>query len=96
MYKMKGCIPPMITPFKEDGELDVKSLEALVEFLSGHVHGVFINGSYGCGALMSLEERKRLGQNGRKYMIERFDRKNVINSYKKAIERIVKNGGNDR
>ena len=45
---------------------------------------------------LSLEERKRLGQNGRKYMIERFDRKNVINSYKKAIERIVKNGGNDR
>ena len=45
---------------------------------------------------LSLEDRKRLGQNGRKYMIERFDRKNVINSYKKAIERIVKNGGNDR
>ncbi len=62
MYKMNGCIPPMITPFKEHGELDVKSLETLVEFLSENVHGVFINGSYGCGALMSLEERKQVAE----------------------------------
>ena len=52
----------MITPFKEHGELDVKSLETLVEFLSENVHGVFINGSYGCGALMSLEERKQVAE----------------------------------
>ncbi len=58
MYKMKGCIPPMITPFKENGEIDTSSLEKLVEFLSENVHGVFINGSYGGGALMSVEERK--------------------------------------
>lgn len=72
MYKMNGCIPPMITPFKEDGELDVKSLETLVEFLSENVHGVFINGSYGCGALMSLEERKQVAEITKRVSNERI------------------------
>lgn len=47
MYKMKGCIPPMVTPFKENGDLDKESLEKLVSFLSDNVQGLFINGSYG-------------------------------------------------
>lgn len=62
MYKMKGCIPPMITPFKEDGALDVASLEKLVEYLRENVHGLFINGSYGSGALMNIEERKKVAE----------------------------------
>jgi dihydrodipicolinate synthase/N-acetylneuraminate lyase len=62
MYKMRGCFPPMITPFKEAGELDVLALEELVDFLSEKVQGVFINGSYGCGALMSIEERKQVAE----------------------------------
>lgn len=62
MYKMKGCVPPMITPFKENGDLDEEGLRTLVKFLSENVHGVFINGSYGCGALMSIEERKRVAE----------------------------------
>ena len=35
MFKLKGVIPPMITPFQEDGTLDEKSLIHLVEYLSG-------------------------------------------------------------
>jgi dihydrodipicolinate synthase/N-acetylneuraminate lyase len=72
---MKGCIPPMITPFKEDGALDRFNLEKLVDFLSENVHGVFINGSYGCGALMSVDERKQVAEitkktvNGRIHVI---------------------------
>lgn len=73
MYKMKGCIPPMITPFREDGALDVPNLEKLVDFLSEHVHGVFINGSYGCGALMNLEERKQVAEITKKAADGRVD-----------------------
>ncbi|HHU48226.1 MAG: dihydrodipicolinate synthase family protein [Caldicoprobacterales bacterium] len=72
-YKMNGCIPPMITPFKEDGSLDVANLEKLVDFLSENVHGVFINGSYGCGALMSVEERKKVAEITKKTANGRID-----------------------
>lgn len=60
MFKLKGVIPPMITPFDKDGNVDYKSLEGLVDFLRESVHGLFICGSYGSGALMSLEERKKV------------------------------------
>jgi dihydrodipicolinate synthase/N-acetylneuraminate lyase len=60
MFKLNGVIPPMITPFKETGELDEYSLQKLVEYLSQYVDGLFICGSYGCGAIMSIEERKRV------------------------------------
>lgn len=73
MYKMKGCNPPMITPFKENGELDKKSLEQLVSFLSDNVHGVFINGSYGAGALMTLEERKEVAEITKKVVEGKID-----------------------
>ena len=67
MFKLKGVIPPMITPFQEDGTLDEKSLIHLVEYLSERVDGLFICGSYGCGALMTIEERKRVAEIVKKY-----------------------------
>ncbi|HCG63743.1 MAG TPA: dihydrodipicolinate synthase family protein [Sphaerochaeta sp.] len=60
MKKMYGVVPPMITPFKENGDLDIDGLKALVGFLSDHVEGLFVTGSYGGGPLMSLEERKKV------------------------------------
>jgi dihydrodipicolinate synthase/N-acetylneuraminate lyase len=60
MYKMHGVVPPMITPFTQDGELDIVKLETLVEFLCDQVHGLFICGSYGCGPMMDVEERKKV------------------------------------
>ena len=36
-YKMKGVIPPMITPFIESGELDEQGLRTLLRFLREHV-----------------------------------------------------------
>lgn len=60
MFKMKGVVPPMLTPFTEDGSLDIDGLKTLTTFLVEHVHGLFICGSYGSGALMSLEERKQV------------------------------------
>ncbi|MGM0603372.1 MAG: dihydrodipicolinate synthase family protein [Bacillota bacterium] len=62
MFKIKGVVPPMITPFKENGDLDEKGLESLVDFLSEEVDGLFITGSYGSGALMNIEERKKVAE----------------------------------
>ncbi|NLY18431.1 MAG: dihydrodipicolinate synthase family protein [Clostridiaceae bacterium] len=58
MFKMKGVIPPLITPFTEDGQLDLEALKKLVEFLGTRVDGLFVTGSYGSCALMTEEERK--------------------------------------
>jgi dihydrodipicolinate synthase/N-acetylneuraminate lyase len=60
LFKMKGVVPPMITPFTKDGQVDYKSLKILVNFLRDKVDGIFITGSYGSGAMMSLEERKEV------------------------------------
>jgi dihydrodipicolinate synthase/N-acetylneuraminate lyase len=62
MFKLQGVVPPMITPFDRNGELDVKNLEKLLEFLKDRVNGLYICGSYGSGPLMSLEERKRVAE----------------------------------
>lgn len=62
MFKMKGVVPPMITPFDKEGNLDEAGLRKLVAFLKDNVDGLFITGSYGAGALMNLEERKRVAE----------------------------------
>lgn len=62
MYKMKGVIPPMITTFDKEGNVDYKQLEILVEFLCTRVDGVFVCGSYGSGPLMTVEERKLVAE----------------------------------
>jgi dihydrodipicolinate synthase/N-acetylneuraminate lyase len=60
MKRLEGVIPPMVTPFASDGSLDEYNLTKLVHFLSEHVHGLFICGSYGNGPLMSIAEKKRV------------------------------------
>lgn len=62
MFKLLGVVPPMLTPFDAQGDLDLPALEVLVDFLSQHVHGLFICGSYGSGPMMSLEERKLVAE----------------------------------
>ena len=62
MFQMYGVVPPMVTPFRENGEVDYEGLAALVQFLSGQVDGLFINGSYGGGVLMTEEERKGVAE----------------------------------
>lgn len=62
MFKMKGVVPPMITPFDKEGKLDISGLEILVKFLRENVDGLFITGSYGSGALLSIEERKKVAK----------------------------------
>ena len=62
MFQMYGVVPPMITPFQENGEVDYDSLKTLVSFLSENVDGLFITGSYGGGALMTEEERRGVAE----------------------------------
>ena len=61
MFKFKGVTPPMITPFDKEGNLDVKILEKLVEFLRNRVDGLYICGSYGSGP-SNVNRRKKVAK----------------------------------
>jgi len=46
--RLKGVVPPAITPLTAQGELDAEGLSALIEHLvGGGVHGVFMMGTTG-------------------------------------------------
>lgn len=62
MFQMRGVIPPMVTPFHENGEVDYEGIKTLVAFLRERVDGLFITGSYGGGALMTVEERMKTAE----------------------------------
>jgi dihydrodipicolinate synthase/N-acetylneuraminate lyase len=62
MFKLKGIVPPLITPFDENGDLDLGSLEKLLDFLKDKVDGLFICGSYGSGPMMTVAERKKVAE----------------------------------
>ena len=54
----KGIIPPVPTPFKQNGDLDTDSLQKLIVQLGPHVDGFLILGSN--GEVPYLEESERL------------------------------------
>lgn len=58
--RLKGIIPPILTPFDEHGAVDLNRLHEFARFLAAHVQGFYICGSYGSGVLMNLEERKKV------------------------------------
>ncbi|MEZ4968470.1 MAG: dihydrodipicolinate synthase family protein [Flavobacteriaceae bacterium] len=67
--ELKGIIPPMVTPLKADGSLDVKGLERLIEHLiNGGVHGIFLLGTNGEAPSLSYELRKELITRACKYI----------------------------
>jgi 4-hydroxy-tetrahydrodipicolinate synthase len=54
-----GIVPPVCTPFTEDNEVDVPSLERLSTFLlDGGVHGLFMLGSTGEMACLTDAQRR--------------------------------------
>lgn len=54
----KGIVPPVVTPFTENDEVDVESLERVVRFLlDGGVHGLFALGSTSEAALLTDQQR---------------------------------------
>ncbi len=59
--KFDGIYTPVITPHFEDGSIDEKGLETVIEHLiSGGVHGLIVAGTTGEYYAQSREERMRL------------------------------------
>ena len=58
---LEGVIVPMLTPFKDNEEIDEKALRQLTNWLIDNgVHGLFPNSSMGEFAKLFIEERKRV------------------------------------
>jgi 4-hydroxy-tetrahydrodipicolinate synthase len=61
LIKLRGIIPPVITPLKDRDTLDAEGLERLLEYIiAGGVHGVFILGTTGEGPCLSYRLRREL------------------------------------
>lgn len=59
--RLRGIIPPLVTPLRALDELDAGALERLIEHaLAGGVHGLFILGSTGEGPSLSYRLRREL------------------------------------
>lgn len=59
--KIRGIIPPMITPFNEEEKIDTKALKKMTNFLiEAGVHGVFPLGSTGEAYALSFDEKKQI------------------------------------
>lgn len=60
---IKGMVMPVPTPFLENGEVDEKVFEEFLDFyLASGINAFFINGSYGQGPAMAVEQRKRTAE----------------------------------
>lgn len=58
LARLRGIVPPIVTPFTAEGEIDVPSLERVTEHLVGSgVHGVFVLGSTGEVAYLTDDQR---------------------------------------
>lgn len=59
MSEFRGLVPPVITPMRPDGSLDLEGLDRVVDHLiDGGMHGLFILGSSGQVAYLTDEERE--------------------------------------
>ncbi len=58
---LRGIIPPLATPLKSRDELDVAGLERLTErIIAGGVHGLFVLGTTGEAAALSVRMRREI------------------------------------
>ena len=58
-----GIIPPLTTPFDEDGNVYEEGLRRLVDFqIEKGVHGLFICGTYGSGPIMTVAQRQQVAE----------------------------------
>lgn len=59
--RFHGIIPPHVTPFTQEGELDLASLDKLLDFwLDAKVHGLASCASNGEGPMLDEDERGRV------------------------------------
>ena len=58
--KLKGSMPPLITPFK-DGEVDYDTYASLVKFqIERGSHGILVNGTTSEPSTLTIEERNKV------------------------------------
>jgi len=70
---LRGVIPPLVTPFRADGALDLASFEANVESLAAHeLAGMLVLGSNGEAASLDEEEKLSLVAAARRRAPDRF------------------------
>ena len=63
MSLLEGPIPALVTPFTENGDVNVTLLQDLVEWqLAQQARGFFVAGSTGEGLLMTLRERQLVAE----------------------------------
>ncbi len=60
--KIRGVIPPLVTPFREDGTIDEQAHRAEVRYMveRARVHGLAVCGSTGEGHTLSTDETRRI------------------------------------
>ena len=59
--KFQGIVPPVITIFDKEGEIDREKTKKFIQHLINEgVHGIFIAGSTGEATLMNLDQRKEI------------------------------------
>jgi len=62
--KLKGSICPVITPFDEDGNVDLKKMSELIEWqLESGSHGISVTGTSGEPSSLTIEERVQVMEN---------------------------------
>jgi len=60
-HDVRGVIPPLTTPFTEEGTVYEEGLRRLLDFqIEKGSLGIFLCGTYGSGPLMSVNERKKV------------------------------------
>jgi 4-hydroxy-tetrahydrodipicolinate synthase len=90
--KLTGIIPPMVTPFRADEELDEAALRADVRYMieQAHASGLVVGGSTGEGQTLSTDElRRAVGAAveeaaGRVPVLAGF----IVDSTRQAVERV--------
>jgi len=59
--RLRGSIVPMVTPFREDGSIDDRTLVDLIEWqIESGSHGISVTGTTGEPSSLSLEEREHV------------------------------------
>jgi N-acetylneuraminate lyase len=63
MFKLSGIMPALLTPFDDEGEVNLTVVRDLIEFhLAAGVSGFYILGSTGEGLLLSEAERRLVAE----------------------------------
>ena len=69
---LRGIVPPLVTPLTSKGALDREGLHRLLEHvLAGGVHGLFVLGTTGEAAALSLELRREVAAEVCRYVQHR-------------------------